>query len=166
MGKIVRLCTILVAALLAQTALGQQHAHSIEDFGFLQGYWQGTGFGGQSEEMWMPPVDGRMFGIFKQSQNSKLMFTEFMEIVAVDGSFILRLKHFNPDFTGWEEKGDSVIFRLSTLTDNNAVFGGLSYELVAPNALQVKLNMRNIDGNTVTEVFDFIRTGPLSSRQR
>ncbi len=37
---------------------------SIEDFSFLTGYWSGEGFGGDTEEMWMPAVDGKMFGIF------------------------------------------------------------------------------------------------------
>ncbi|MEX0965133.1 MAG: DUF6265 family protein [Pseudohongiellaceae bacterium] len=51
----------------------------------------------------MPPVDGRMFGIFKQSNESELLFTEFMEIVEIEDGYILRLKHFNPDFSSWEE---------------------------------------------------------------
>lgn len=151
--SLVFLCTLL----LSQLSAAQNPSVSIEDFGFLQGYWNGSGFGGHSEEMWMPPVDGRMFGIFKQSENNELVFTEFMEIVATDDSFVLRLKHFNPDLSGWEEKDDYVTFKLSAVSRNKAVFGGLSYEIVAPNSLQVKLQMRNDDGSTVTEVFDFTR---------
>ena len=132
-----RCCALLFAFLLSQLAAAQQATVSITDFDFLQGYWQGTGFGGQSEEIWMPPVDGRMFGIFKQSQDAELVFTEFMEIVESEEGFILRLKHFNPDFSGWEEKDDSVVFKLTSVSENKAIFGGLSYEIVEPNALQV-----------------------------
>lgn len=142
---------------LSQLAMAQKPAVSIEDFSFLQGYWAGTGFGGQSEEVWMPPVDGRMFGIFKQSGDSELIFTEFLEIVETSEGFVLRLKHFNPDFTGWEEKDGYVTFKLNSVSPNKAVFGGLSYEIVAPNALQVTLKMNNDDGSTATEVFDFTR---------
>ena len=152
-----RCCALLFAFLLSQFATAQQATVSITDFDFLQGYWQGTGFGGQSEEIWMPPVDGRMFGIFKQSQGAELVFTEFMEIVESEEGFILRLKHFNPDFSGWEEKDDSVVFRLTSVSENKAIFGGLSYEIVEPNALQVRLKMRSNDGSITTEVFDFSR---------
>lgn len=153
-----RLSTCIATALLCQFAAAQQHSVSIEDFGFLQGYWQGTGFDGQSEEIWMPPVDGRMFGIFKQSQDTDLIFTELMEIVETDDGFILRLKHFNPDFSGWEEKSDYITFKLTSVSEFKAVFGGLSYEIVAPNSLQIKLDMHSDNGNIVTETFDFQRS--------
>ncbi|GJM13957.1 MAG: hypothetical protein DHS20C12_23600 [Pseudohongiella sp.] len=152
------LCTFLFALFLGQVAVAQEATVTIEDFGFLQGYWQGTGFGGQSEEIWMPAIDGRMFGIFKQSQDGDLVFTEFMEIVQTGDDFVLRLKHFNPDFTGWEEKDDNVSFNFTSVSESKAVFGGLSYELVDKNSLQVKLNMRDDDGNSFTETFDFKRS--------
>lgn len=154
-----RLLLFLCSFAASQVLEAQTSALSIDDFAFLKGYWSGTGFGGHSEEVWMPPVDGRMFGIFKQSDDSGLVFTEFMEIVESGGGFVLRLKHFNPDFSGWEEKDDYVTFKLTAVSGDKAVFGGLSYEIVAPNALQIKLNMRNDDGSTVTEVFDFARVG-------
>jgi len=152
-----RLYTFVFTFLLSQAAAAQQQVVSIEDFDFLQGYWQGTGFGGQSEEIWMPPIDGRMFGIFKQSQDGDLIFTEFMEIIESDDGFILRLKHFNPDFSGWEEQGDHVTFDLTSVSNDKAVFGGLSFEIVESNALQIKLKMREDDGSRVTETFDFKR---------
>lgn len=153
-----RLYALALATLLSQLAVAQQQTISIDDFAFLNGYWQGTGFGGQSEEIWMPAKDGRMFGIFKQSQDSELIFTEFMEIVESGDGFILRLKHFNPDFSGWEEKNDFITFKLTSVSKNKAVFGGLSYEIIKPNALQVRLVMRNDDGNIATETFDFTQS--------
>lgn len=56
----------------------------------------------------MPASDDRMFGIFKQSNDSELVFTEFVEITSVDGEYLLRLKHFNPDFSGREESDEHV----------------------------------------------------------
>ncbi len=157
MNSFKQLISVYMILAMSQVTLAQQTEPSISDFAFLTGYWQGTGFGGQSEEIWMPPVDGRMFGIFKQSENSNLVFTEFMEILKTEEGFILRLKHFNPDFSGWEEKSDYITFKLSSVTLNKAVFGGLSYEIVEPHKLQVKLKMRESDGSLVTEVFNFAR---------
>jgi len=105
----------------------------------------------------MPPADGRMFGIFKQSQNGELVFTEFMEIVETEQGFVVRLKHFNPDFSGWETKDEHVTFPFTSVAGKKAVFGSLSYEITAPNALEVRLRMRDDDGKISTEVFEFVR---------
>ena len=127
---------------------------SIDSFAFLTGAWSGTGFDGISEEMWMPPSGGRMFGIFKQSTSEELIFTEFLEIVETDEGWILRLKHFNPDFTGWEEKNDYVTFKLQSVSENKAVFGGLSYEIVGSGHLEIQLRLRQDDGSISTAIFD------------
>ncbi len=131
---------------------------TIDDFAFLAGYWQGEGFGGQSEEMWMPPSNGRMFGIFTQTNDEQLVFTEFMEISEQEEGWAVRLKHFNPDFSGWEEKTDYVNFRFDSVSDNKAVFGGLSYEVIDGDKLVVSLRMRQDDGSVNTEYFHFTRT--------
>lgn len=130
---------------------------SIDDFKFLTGTWIGAGMGGKSEEMWMPPADGRLFGIFKQSSDEGLIFSEFMEITEVDGEFVLRLKHFNPDFSGWEDKTEHVTFRLKSVGVDQADFGSLRYEVLDGNTLQIQLDMRAGDGSTSTEVFELQR---------
>ena len=112
---------------------------------------------GRSEEMWMPPAGARMFGIFKQSDDSGLIFSEFMEITNVEGEFVLRLKHFNPDFSGWEEKTEHVTFRFESVVENKVVFGALSYERVSENKLRVELRLRESDGKFHTEVFNDTR---------
>lgn len=130
---------------------------SIDDFAFLAGYWQGEGFGGQSKEMWMPPSNGRMFGIFTQTNDGELVFSEYMEISQQESGWAVRLKHFNPDFSGWEEKADYVNFQFDSVSDNKAVFGGLSYEVIDGNKLIVSLRMRQSDGSLTTEYFHFDR---------
>lgn len=150
----------LMFSLSASLQADQHGSHSevnIEDFGFLAGYWQGEGFGGVSEEMWIPPSGGRMFGIFKQSNDDALVFSEYMEIIEADGQFVLRLKHFNPDFSGWEERNDFVTFPLESVSAGKAVFSGLSYELVEADQLRIEVNLRQSDGNLSTEVFTLAR---------
>lgn len=103
----------------------------------------------------MPPANGRMFGIFSQYNDSELVFTEFMEITQEDGEFLLRLKHFNPDFPGWEEKTDYVTFKLESVSDNTAAFSGLSYQVNDQHELTISLRMRQGDGSITTEQFSF-----------
>jgi hypothetical protein len=152
--------SLLAIVLINAMLLIQAHADdavSIDDFDFLTGTWAGNGMAGESEEVWMPPSAGRMFGIFKQSSEDGLIFTEFMEITEVAGEFILRLKHFNPDFTGWEEKDDYLTFRLVSVSENKATFGSLTYEVIENTNLKIHLDMKQASGITVTEIFDLRR---------
>lgn len=146
---------LLLAMLLftSQGAFSQTPAASIEDFAFLTGYWVGEGMGGLSEEVWMPPSDDRMFGIFKQSDSNGLIFTEFMEITRVDGKFILRLKHFNPDFSGWEEKSEYLTFASTGTSADGADFGSLRYKVNESDVLHIELDMRQKVGTVRTETF-------------
>lgn len=148
--------TALLCFLLIPAGIKAQDA-SINDFAFLTGYWVGDGFGGVSEEMWMPPVDGRMLGIYKHSLNNSLVFSELMEITEVEGRFVVRLRHFNPDFTAWEEKDEFVLFALESMSPNKAAFKGLIYELVAKDQLRIELTLQESDGSINVEVFNFTR---------
>ena len=161
MGIRIRVLRQLLAGFLLLSgswmALAQEPAPTMEDFAFLNGFWSGTGFGGVSEEIWMPAKDGSMFGIFKQSSDAGITFTEFLEITQVGGEFVLRLKHFNPDFTGWEEKDEYVTFRLQSVSPNKAVFSGLSYTLIDATNLRIELRLQESDGTVNTEVFDLYK---------
>ena len=55
------------------------------------------------------------------------VFSEAMQLVEVDGSLVLKVKHFRPDFVAWEEKEDFVRFRLLKLAENEAYFSGLTF---------------------------------------
>ncbi len=147
------LLTALAILIVAPFGQAQELDVSIDDFAFLTGYWSGSGMGGKSEEMWMPPADGRMFGIFKQSDSNGLIFTELMEISKVEDNFVLRLKHFNPDFSGWEEKTEHVTFSYSGKSENAAQFGSLRYRVEGSNTLLIELDMRQNSGAVTTETF-------------
>lgn len=145
---------ILIAALLLLPATGitAEASAGIDDFAFLTGDWHGTGLGGRTEEMWLPPENRRMFGIYKQKTDTgALQFTEFMEIAEVDGSFVLRLKHFDPDFTGWEAADEHVTHPLQRVGRNEAVFHGLGYVLEEDGGLRVEVVLSGATGSR-TEV--------------
>lgn len=138
-------------------AHAQEQKPTIDNLNFMRGYWVGDGFGGISEEVWMPASLGRMNGIYKHMKDDQTTFMEFMDISMVNDTLRLRLKHFNPDMTGWEEKDKYITFTLKSIEPNKAVFGGLTYELVDPNYLKVSLILKQKDGSVNTEVFNFRR---------
>jgi hypothetical protein len=124
---------------------------------WLLGHWKGPGLGGVSEEIWAEPVGGVMMGMFRLVQNDKPSFYEFFHLAEDNGSLVLKLKHFNPDLTGWEEKDGFVTFRLLKLAPNEANFGGLTYRLADDDTLLVFLAIRDRDGNVREEKFELMR---------
>lgn len=100
----------------------------IADVAFLSGHWIGEGLGGCAEEMMASPAGGQIMGMFRlMKADGALNFYEFYQIAAQDGSLILRIKHFNPDLTGWEEKNDRIEFPLVAIEGTTAYFSGLTF---------------------------------------
>ena len=130
----------------------------VASLAWLAGSWVGTGLGGEVEEIWTAPSGGTMVGAFKLLQDGEPSFYELLSILPVGDSLVLRLKHFNPDITGWEEKNDTVAFPLVELGEEVVFFEGLTYRRVGDDRLDVFLAMRRSTG--VEEVgFTFRRAG-------
>ncbi len=129
----------------------------VEELAWLTGNWLGTGFGDLSEETWQPPKGGSMLGLFRQHKDGKPMFYEFLLLLETEGTVELRLKHFNPDGTGWEEKDKYLTFRLVALEPNAAYFSGLTYRLQGEN-LEIFLALKNNDGALKEHSFLLKRT--------
>lgn len=102
----------------------------VEDLSWMVGYWTGSGLGGECEEVWMPAVDDHMIGTFRFWENGKLVFSEFMNLLQEGESISMKLKHFNPDLSGWEEKEEWTTFRLIELSENKVWFDGLTIERI------------------------------------
>ncbi|MEB2777213.1 DUF6265 family protein [Algoriphagus sp. D3-2-R+10] len=99
---------------------------NVSALNWLEGFWTGTGFGGECEEVWMPAVNGNMIGTFRFWSEGKLIFSEFMNIVQEGETFSLKLKHFNADLSAWEEKEEWTTFRLVEVGENIVYFHGLT----------------------------------------
>ena len=102
-------------------------AATLADASWLVGSWTGTAFGQRFEQVWNPPSAGSMIGFFKLYSDDGVSFYELLQLRVEDGSLSLKVKHFNADFTAWEDKADFVDFRLVKLGDNALHFGGLSF---------------------------------------
>lgn len=99
---------------------------------WLVGQWSGEGIGGApATESWLRPAGGTMVGTFVQTKHGEdgaeaIMFTEHMYLMEENGSLVLRLKHFNADLTGWEEKDEMLTFRLVAIEPCAAYFNALT----------------------------------------
>lgn len=142
----------LIVAGLGSVAFGQsrntQHTLKLDDLTFrpvatidsvawLAGSWRGRAFGGTFKEVWTAASGGTMIGMFKLMHNNQPTMYEFMLIVEDKGSLSVQLKHFNADFSGWEEKDGFVSFPLVKLTADAAYFDGLTYRRDGPDRLKV-----------------------------
>jgi hypothetical protein len=130
---------------------------TVGDMAWFAGKWTGTGLGGVTEETWSAPADGAMMGMFRLVKDGKVVFYEFLTLVEEEGSLALKLKHFNPDLTGWEEKADSVKFRLLQIAPTMIQFGGLTFKRVGDHTLEVFLAIRTRDGSVREEAFKMMR---------
>lgn len=119
-------------------------AASIDELAWLAGHWKGSGLGGQSEELVSPPLGGQMMGMFRQTKpDGALMFYEFYLFAEVEGSLELRIKHFNPDFSGWEEKEDYVAFPLVAIEDRAVYFDGLTFKMTGSDEMRSAVMIDN-----------------------
>lgn len=99
---------------------------SIDDVAWLAGHWRGEGLGASAEEIWLPPLGKRMSAVFRLSREGSVEFYEIVTLVEEEGTLVLRLKHFGPDLVGWEEKDQTVDFRLVRMDPATAWFDGFT----------------------------------------
>lgn len=136
---------------------GKSEGATISDFSMLQGDWSGTGLGGQVDELWMPARAEQMHGIFRMEEEGKLVFTEYMSILKDSLSYVLKVKHFSPEFIGWEEKDDAIEFRFIKKENNTLYFSGLTAIRKDDNHLDIYVAFKNEDGTTTEEIFTFTK---------
>ena len=152
--KFVSILSTLLLVAIAPGDVASDERVAIDQFAWLTGHWVGDGFGGVSEEMWTEPKGGAMLGIYRHLKEGQNNFYEFIQLSEEDGTVRLRLKHFNPDMTGWENKEDYVEFPFVSVEPDKAVFKGLVYERVADGGMKVTLTLHDKE-KTWEEVFTF-----------
>ena len=124
---------------------------------WLAGYWEGEGLGGQMEDIWMPPRNGVILGAFRLTKADGKGFYELFAIEEFEGSLRFVVKHFHPNWVGWEEKDQALKMRLQRISDTEASFGGLTFRREGTDVLVVDLTIRMKDGSTRTEALRFKR---------
>ncbi len=114
----------------------------IEMLSWMVGHWQGEGLGGTAMEVFAPPAGGQMMGMFRHIKGDGAPnFYELYLISEVGETVVLRLKHFSPDFVGWEEKDGFVEFPLVEITADAVYFDGLTFAMSGPDEMQAAVNV-------------------------
>ncbi len=102
-----------------------------------------------------------MIGSFRIVHGGKPVFYEFWVVEVENQRPVLKLKHFNPDFIGWEEKNASTKMPLASVSDKDAVFAeadgsvSLHYQRTADTLTCVVHHVK--DGKTSDETFKMSR---------
>ncbi len=116
---------------------------TLADVGWLVGSWTGEAFGSTFEEVWNPPSAGSMVGMYKVLNGDEVSFYELLLLVEEEGSLSIKVKHFNPDFSAWEEKADYVNFRFIKKEDDAIHFSGISFYRISDHEIHAYLVMKN-----------------------
>ena len=136
---------------------------SLDQVAWLVGQWAGDGIGGApAMESWLPPTGGTMVGTFIQQtgegeDGGPIMFTEHMYMSEENGSLVVKLKHFNADMTGWEDKEGMVTFRLLSVEPCAVYFNALTYRCDGDGGMVVAVRMKSDKPEPQELVFRFLR---------
>jgi hypothetical protein len=149
----------LSCVLFAAACAAQARAATIDDAAWLAGRWVGEGFGGQMEESWAPPVGGQMIGHFRHWRDGRPQFYEFMVMDVVEGGVRMRLKHFNPDYTAWEDRETWTTFEPVSVSPNELAFNGLVIRREGEDRIIMTIRIRR--GDTVSEDTLHFQRAPL-----
>lgn len=130
----------------------------IADVAWLTGYWIGEGLGGKVEDVWLPPQAGVLLGAFRLIKaDGKPGFYELFAIEEVDDTLQFVVKHFNPDWVGWEEKDKALRIRLTRITPEEIAFGGVVFRKAGADAFVVELAIREKSGALRHETLRYAR---------
>ena len=167
LGVMVAACLLAAATASAQQQITENTVRladgaasppaTLGGMAWLAGSWTGEGLGGQVEEIWSPAQAGAMMGMFRLLRDGQTAFYELMTLVEENGSLVLRVKHFNPDLTGWEDKGESVDFALVAVDGDRFLFDGLTFHRRADDAMTIHVVISSKDGTVREEVFRYAR---------
>ena len=107
-----------------------------------------------------PPAGNAMIGHFSMVGKEGPSFYELVQIREEAGSLVYRVKHFQPDLIGWEEKEKSVTFPLVAIEKDAIYFDGLTIARTGPDEVTHWIRLKNKDG-TAEEAKLVYRRMPL-----
>lgn len=132
----------------------------LADLAWLAGAWAGEGIAGPARETYSPIIGNAIAGHFVQQRGDGVFFYEIMTIVPRNGSLVYRLKHFNADLSGWEEKDEVREFRLVAHEGDSWYFDDLTIRRDGPGHMTGIVNVREKDGTSREIAFHYVRVSP------
>jgi hypothetical protein len=127
-------------------AFGAAAGDAIHNAAWLAGRWIGAGFGGDLEEVWSPPAGCQMIGHFRLTRSGVPIFYELLLLEETSDGLRYKVKHFNPDFTGWEPQDSWHEFPPDSVSPSELHFDGLVVRRVDENTSDHILTHRTDDG--------------------
>lgn len=152
-------------ALLAALVPIALSAADIQQLAFMTGHWRGEAGGKQIEEIWNAPESGSMTGMYREMQDGRTTFYEFLNIEQGDSGPVLLIEHFDPGLRGWEDKGKPASFHIKDfLPAGEVVFESndtanpllLTYSRTGRNTMDVLLE-RMRDGKWMKQTYKYTR---------
>jgi hypothetical protein len=135
-------------------ATGQTGAPlDLTELSWLTGTWQGQGLGGFSEEIYSAPRGGSMLGMYRLIVDERAVFYELITIDQQAQTVVMKLKHFQPDLVGWEEKDQSVSFPFISREGNRYYFQGLTLERNGDDEVRIFVALAQKVGPPQEETF-------------
>lgn len=135
-------------------------AAALADLSWMVGSWEGEGLGGTVRESYSPPAGGQMPGHFRSLKGDAVQFYELVMVAQVGASLEYRVKHFNPDLTGWEAKDEVVRFPLVAVEKDAWYFDGLTIRRTGADRAQHFVRIRSQDGSSREASFSYRRVTP------
>lgn len=132
---------------------------TVADAAWLAGRWVGEGLGGELEETWSPPAGGQMVGHFRLVREGKPEFYEFLMIDVAPTGLRLRVRHFNPDFTAWEDRESFHTFEPAGIEPGSIKFRGLSISRKG-DEITILVTLKREDGSSKEHLIR-LRRAPL-----
>ena len=120
---------------------------SLADVAFIAGHWKGDLGGSLSEEIWSAPSGDNMMGMWRLVGGGQVKLFEFLNIVQEAEGPVFRLRHFDRQGVGREEKDKPLVLKLVSSKPREAAFEGgegagtvrLTYRRTSDEALSVTL---------------------------
>jgi len=130
----------------------------IEALAWMKGYWAGEGYGGTVETMMSPAKSGVMIGTFRHMKDGKPGFYEICAIEEHEGTLRFVVKHFHPNWIGWEEKDRALQARLVRVAKDEWQFSNMLIKRTGRDAFVIEITITPRDGAaTRKEVLRFRR---------
>lgn len=130
---------------------------NLKNIEWLAGHWKGEAFGGVAEEIWSPPLGGVMMFSFRLEADGAISFYEFGHILEIDSTLILQLKHFNADLSGWEEKEETIDFKLVKVIEDRFYFDDFTIERISDKEINMYVEVGEENGTSNEVKFNYHR---------
>jgi hypothetical protein len=82
----------------------QQSDIHLDELNWIIGSWYGGNNTEKMEEHWFPRLGDALSGWFRWKKENSIFLYEFMLFQQVDKATKLKIKHFDANLVGWEEK--------------------------------------------------------------